>query len=104
MQFQRRVVDSAPPETAAGALPPAGPPDLWTSGRRGEARLEVSDVLKVRDGNRNLQKNVERLMNPPPGAAGFLVGSGIWEGRVMQRSYAYEMMRDTPIARVSTET
>lgn len=82
------------------ALVPVGPPDLRTSGPRGEARFEVSDVLKTRDGNRKLQKDVERLMNLPPGVTGFLVGTDMWEGRVIRRGYAYAKVRDTLIAQV----
>jgi hypothetical protein len=84
----------------ATGQPLSGPPDLRTTGGLGEAWFEVSDVLKVRDGNRKLQKVLNRLSNLPPGVVGFLVGSDLWEGRIAHSGRGYDKVRDTLIARV----
>jgi hypothetical protein len=88
------------PLAVVTGVPPSGPPDLRTTGALGEAWFEVSDVLKRRDGNRKLQKDLKRLSNLPPSVAGFLVGSDLWEDRIAHSGRAYEKVRNTLIARV----
>ena len=95
---------SVQPTPVAAGVPVPGPPDLLTEGALGKAWFEVSDVLKVRDGNRKLQKDLQRLRGAPTDVTAFLVGSGLWQGRVDQLGFDCEKERDTLIAQVSLST
>jgi len=83
----------------------AAPSDLRTSGEKGEAWFEVSDVLSARDGTRKLQRDLARLQLAPASVAAFLVTSPSWEKRIQQRGFSYWKIppEDTIVARVDQD-